>query len=91
MKYANETEMVEGCLIDIENDIMDWEFDGEMPHHQLNKIKSGVEQIKSLLRRRYPLKAKKKVKEIESFIYHCRKHYSYNYFDELQRDSYYAY
>ena len=37
MKYANETEMVEGFLIDIENDIMDWEFDGEMPHHQLNK------------------------------------------------------
>ena len=91
MKYANETEMVEGFLIDIENDIMDWEFDGEMLHHQLNKIKSGVEQIKSLLRRRYPLKAKKKVKEKESFIYHCRKHYSYNYFDELQRDSHYAY
>ena len=33
----------------------------------------------------------KKVKEVESFIYHCRKHYSYNYFDELQRDSHYAY
>ena len=86
MKYSNETEMVEGFLIDIENDIMDWEFDGEMHSHQLDKIKSGVEQIKSLLRRRYPLKAKKKVKEIESFIYHCRKHYSYNYFDELQRE-----
>jgi len=91
MKYSNETEMVEGFLIDIENDIMDWEFDGEMDQHQLDKIKSEVEQIKSLLRRRYPLKAKKKVKEIESFIYNCRKHYSYNYFDELQRDSYYAY
>ena len=91
MKYANETEMVEGFLIDIENDIIDWEFEGEMSFHQLDKIKLEVEQIKSLLRRRYPLKAKKKVKEIESFIYNCRKHYSYNYFDELQRDSYYAY
>jgi len=91
MKYENETEMVEGFLIDLDNDILDWEFEGEMPFHQLNKIKTTREEIKSLLRRRYPLKAKKKVKDLESFIYNCNRHNSYNYFDELQREYGYQY
>lgn len=91
MKYANETEVIEGYLIDLENDVLDWEFEGQMPSHQIHKIKTTMGEIRKLLDKRYPLKAKKKMKDLDTYIYYCNKPHSYNYFDELQRDSYYAY
>ena len=97
MKYKNETEMIEGYLIDRDNDLMYWEEEGYFPSegkiesHQICKIKLGLAEIRRLLDKRYPLKAKKAMKDLDIYIYQCTKFQSYNYFDELQRDSHYAY
>jgi hypothetical protein len=97
MKYANETEMLECYLIDRDNDLMYWEREGFFPtegkleDYQIHKVKLGLAEIRRLLKARYPLKAKKIMKDLDIYIYDCTQHLSYNYFDELQRDSHYAY
>lgn len=97
MKYENETEMLECYLIDRDNDLMYWEScdhfprEGKLESYQIHKIKSALAEIRRLLDKRYPLKAKKVMKDLDIYIYECTKFQSYNYFDELQRDSHYAY
>jgi len=90
MKYANETEMVEGFLIDLDNMLCDLEST-QFTSAQLKDINASMSNIRRLLAKKYPLKAKKAMKELDMYIYYCTNHLSYNYFDELQRDSHYAY
>ena len=90
MKYQAETEAVEGFLIDLDNMLCDLEST-QFTSEQLKDINASMSNIRRLLAKKYPLKAKKAMKELDMYIYYCTNHLSYNYFDELQRDSHYAY
>ena len=83
MKYQAETDAVYDGLMNISEELND-NID-RFQDHQLAEIQDRINHIKYLLKKRFPLKAKRELKQLDIYIYNCN-YNPYHYFDDLQRE-----
>tara|TARA_B110000495_G_C22987884_1_gene581382 strand:- start:879 stop:1151 length:273 start_codon:yes stop_codon:yes gene_type:complete len=69
MKYQAETDAVYDGLVDISELVK--EHSDRIYRHQSNEIRKRVNHIKHLLGKRFPLKAKRELKQLDLYIDKC--------------------